>query len=266
MPGSRELPQCGRAADGEDGSAALRLNKALAQAGVCSRRAADDLIFAGRVTVNGETVTEPGRRVDPGTDRVAVDGRPLAAPPPRHVYVLLHKPVGVVTTLSDPEGRPTVLALLPASMRKRRIVPVGRLDVMSEGLLLLTDDGELVNRMTHPRHHVPKTYALTVRGAVDEAALGTMRRGMRLAEGEKLAPVEARIVGRTRESTLLELVLRQGVNRQIRRMCRDLGLTVQKLKRTAIGPLALGDLGPGKARELTRGEIGRLRSALGLTA
>ncbi|EPR30398.1 pseudouridine synthase Rsu [Alkalidesulfovibrio alkalitolerans DSM 16529] len=266
MPAPREPAKRGRAADNEDGSTALRLNKALAQAGVCSRRAADDLIFAGRVTVNGETVTEPGRRVDPGTDRVAVDGRPLAAPPPRHVYVLLHKPVGVVTTLSDPEGRPTVLALLPASMRKRRIVPVGRLDVMSEGLLLLTDDGELVNRMTHPRHHVPKTYALTVRGAVDEAALGTMRRGMRLAEGEKLAPVEARIVGRTRESTLLELVLRQGVNRQIRRMCRDLGLTVQKLKRTAIGPLALGDLGPGKARELTRGEIGRLRSALGLTA
>lgn len=266
MPAPRELPGRGRANDGENGSPALRLNKALAQAGVCSRRAADDLIFAGRVTVNGETVTEPGRRVDPGTDRVEVDGRPLAAPPSRHIYILLHKPVGVVTTLSDPEGRPMVLDLLPASMRKRRVVPVGRLDVMSEGLLLLTDDGELVNRMTHPRHHVPKTYTLTVRGAVDESALATMRGGMRLAEGEELAPVEARITGRTRESTLLELVLRQGVNRQIRRMCRDLGLTVQKLKRTAIGPLALGDLAPGRTRELTRDEVGRLRAALGLTA
>ncbi len=243
-----------------------RLNKALAQAGVCSRRAADELIFAGRVRVNGETVVEPGRRVEPGRDVIEVDGRPVAAPPADHVYVLLHKPVAVVTTVSDPEGRPTVMELLPPQWRGRRLVPVGRLDVMSEGLLLLTDDGELVNRMTHPRHHMAKVYAVTVKGDVPGEALEAMRQGMRLAEGERLAPAEARVVRREAGNTLLELVLRQGVNRQIRRMCRDLGLTVVRLVRTKVGPLSLGELPKGKARALDAAEAQALRAAAGLTA
>ncbi|WP_035041553.1 pseudouridine synthase [Desulfovibrio sp. X2] len=243
----------------------MRLNKALAQAGVCSRRAADELIFAGRVSVNGETVLEPGRRVEPGRDAIAFDGRLVDAAPEAHAYLLLHKPVGTVTTVSDPEGRPTVMELVPDALRGRRLVPVGRLDVMSEGLLLLTDDGELVNRMTHPRHHVAKTYVVKVRGAVEDKALDVMRRGMRLAEGEKLAPVGARVLRSEAGGTEIELVLHQGVNRQIRRMCRDLGLTVQWLRRTSVGPLALGRLAKGAARELTAREVAALRRAAGFT-
>lgn len=242
----------------------VRLNKALAEAGVCSRRKADELIAAGRVAVNGRIVTELGLRVNPGTDSIEVDKRPVgrAAPDAMHTYILLYKPVQVVTTAQDPEGRQTVLDLLPARYRGKRLYPVGRLDYFSEGLLLLTDDGELTHRLTHPRFHLPRIYEVTVRETPAPAMLRMMQEGMTLAEGEKLAPVEA-TVSPDRPRTL-RLTLHQGLNRQIRRMCRDLGLTILKLTRVAFGPLTLGDLPPGRCRELTRAEAASLRRCAGI--
>ena len=238
-----------------------RLNKAIAASGLCSRRKADEFILAGRVVVNGVPEVNPGRQVSP-QDAVAVDGR-LLSRAQSFCYLMLYKPVQVVCTVSDPEGRPTVMDYLPEQQRRLRLYPVGRLDYFSEGLLLLTNDGQLAQRLTHPRHHQPKTYEVFVRGAVPEAALATMRRGMTLAEGEKLIPVtvDARLFqGRT----LLRMVLRQGVNRQIRRMCRDLGLTILSLKRVAQGPLELKELAVGAARQLTREEIAALKKSVDL--
>ncbi len=245
---------------------AVRINKALAMAGVCSRRAADDLVAAGRVTVNG-ALAEAGAKVDPARDTVAVDGKPVAVPSPEgadHVYLVLHKPIETVTTVSDPQGRPTVLDLLPQKYKNVRVFPVGRLDFYSQGLLLLTTDGDLANRLMHPRWHLPKVYDLTVRGEVDEAVLAAVRKGMTLAEGERLAPVKVRARPEGPGLWGLEMTLTQGVNRQIRRMCRDLGLTVLRLSRTAQGPIRLGDLPPGQARELTKAEVAALRKAVGL--
>ena len=169
-----------------------------------------------------------------------------------------------VCTVNDPEGRPTVMAYLPPEVRHLRLYPVGRLDYFSEGLLLLTNDGELAQRLTHPRHHQPKTYEVLIRGSVPETALAVMRRGMRLDEGQALLPVDVEAKTAENGNTLLRMVLRQGVNRQIRRMCRDLGLTILRLRRVAQGPLALGNLKPGAARALTTGEVADLRQSVGL--
>lgn len=240
----------------------VRLNKAIAAAGLCSRRKADELILAGQVRINGTLEENPARRVLPG-DRIAVNDRELAAAQ-EYYYLLLHKPVQTVCTVNDPEGRPTVMAYLPPEVRHLRLYPVGRLDYFSEGLLLLTNDGELAQRLTHPRHHQPKTYEVLVRGAVPETALAVMRRGMRLDEGQALLPVDVEAKTAENGNTLLRMVLRQGVNRQIRRMCRDLGLTILRLRRVAQGPLALGNLKPGAARALTTGEVADLRQSVGL--
>ncbi|SBV93898.1 putative enzyme [uncultured delta proteobacterium] len=241
----------------------LRLNKAIAQAGLASRRAADAMIQEGRVAVNGVVVTEPGTRIDPAADAVTVDGAPLSKPATQsHAYLLCNKPVQVVSTARDPQGRRTVVDLLPRTFAGLRLYPVGRLDYFSEGLLLLTDDGEMTLRLTHPRYHLPKTYRVTVREEPSRAMLETMRRGMTLAEGEKLAPVEARLL--PGKGFVLEMVLNQGINRQIRRMCRDLGLTILRLVRTDIGPLHLGDLAPGAVRELSQNELTALKKAVGL--
>lgn len=244
----------------------VRLNKAIAGAGLCSRRQADELIQMGVVRVNGEVVDTPGARVVPGRDSIEVQGRPLAleAAPASFTYVMLHKPVQVVSTARDPQGRTTVLDILPSEFRGGRLYPVGRLDYFSEGLLILTDDGELTNRLTHPRYHLPKVYLLKVRGHVTDALLAPMREGMTLAEGERLAPVETRLLQADRQASLIEMTLHQGVNRQIRRMCRDLGLTVLLLRRTSQGPLELGELPRGKARRLTPHEVSVLRRAAGL--
>ena len=248
----------------------MRINKFLAEAGVCSRRGADELVLAGAVTVNGAVVTTPGVQVDVHADRVEVRGRPVRPVSVPPCCLMLNKPVRVVSTARDPEGRPTVLDLVPPELamaggQPRRLYPVGRLDYFSEGLLLLTDDGELTQRLVHPRHHVPKTYRVTVRDTLTPQGLRRMREGMTLAEGERLPPVQARIL---RDSpagaTTLELILHQGVNRQIRRMCRDLGLTVLRLVRVAQGPLELGDLAPGACRALTAGELRAIRRAVGL--
>lgn len=247
----------------------IRLNKALADAGVCSRRKADELIRAGGVRVNGAVVEEMGLRIDPAQDAVTLHGKPV---PLRDAgaesgrgeslhYILLHKPIQVVSTANDPQGRPTVLDLLPDSLKKNaRLYPVGRLDYFSEGLLLLTDNGELTNRLTHPRYHLPKTYQVRLREAPSEAMLHTMRKGMILREGERLAPVEARMW----DANTLLLTLRQGINRQIRRMCRDLGLTILALRRISLGPLELGDLPKGKCRPLLASEVTALKKAVGL--
>ena len=246
-------------------NSAVRLNKFLADAGLASRRGADALIQAGRVTVNGEIQREPGTRVEPGRDAVVCDGRPvkprLNAEPS---YIMLHKPVHTVTTVRDPQGRRTVLDLLPEDLRALRLFPVGRLDYMSEGLLLLTDDGELTLRLTHPSHEHPKRYEVFVREDVPDKAADLMRRGMRLKEGERLAPVEIEIARQANGTTLMRMTLRQGVNRQIRRMCRDLGLTILRLRRVGLGPLSLGDLPPGKWRRLNAQEIRTLKSSLGM--
>lgn len=237
---------------------AARLNKFLADAGIASRRRADELIFSGRVCVNGETIREPGRRVTPGQDRVSCDGKEVAEKNPP-IYVMLNKPVHVVCTVSDPQGRRTVLDLL-SGLNARRVFPVGRLDYMSEGLLLLTNDGAAALRLTHPSFEHRKVYEVLVRGTVPEENLRAMHDGMRLREGESLAPVHAEVIGRSGNGTLLRMVLRQGVNRQVRRMCRDLNLTILRLRRVAFGPLTLGRLEPGKWRMLTPAEI----SAIGV--
>lgn len=245
----------------------LRLNKALASAGVCSRRKADELIFSGAVTVNGQRITEPGTRISPDTDTVCVDGRTLrlstGAEAEKHTYVLLHKPVQVVSTANDPQGRTTVLDLLPMPYKTKRMYPVGRLDYFSEGLLLLTDDGELTHRLTHPRYHLPKEYEVTVREDPDMRMFALMEKGMTLAEGEKLAPVGVRTLAHTRKTFFL--TLHQGINRQIRRMCRDLGLTILRLRRIQIGPIALDGLEKGKCRLLEKQEVAQLRQAAGLS-
>ncbi len=243
----------------------VRLNKALASAGVCSRRAADELILAGAVALNGVVITEPGTRMDPERDALTVNDKPVRPPLPERrdfTYVLLHKPVRVVTTADDPEGRTTVLDLLPEELKRLRLFPVGRLDYFSEGLLLITDDGDLTNRLTHPRHHLSKIYEVRLRELPAPEHLRRMRTGMTLAEGERLAPMEAEVV--SRRPVVLRLTLRQGINRQIRRACRDLGLTILRLTRISLGPLVLGDLPAGESRLLTPAEIHELRSATGL--
>jgi len=246
-------------------SSTVRLNKYLADAGVASRRGADALIQSGRVRVNGAVQREPGTKVVPGQDKVVCDGAPVAsAQGGPATYIMLHKPVHTVTTARDPQGRKTVLELLPAELRRQRLFPVGRLDYMSEGLLLLTNDGEMTLRMTHPSYEHPKRYEVSVREQVSEQALRTMRQGMRLQEGELLAPVEVEAVTE-RGRTVLRMTLHQGLNRQIRRMCRDLGLTILRLCRVGVGPLELGDLKSGKWRPLTPAEIQALKSSLGLS-
>lgn len=254
---------------GTNTSQNLRLNKAIASSGLCSRRKADELISQGRVSVNGHVVQDMGQKIDPAADQIRVDGHRLALQTPNrsdHIYILLNKPVRVVSTAKDPQARTTVLELLPESWRQRRPVPVGRLDYFSEGLLLLTTDGELVYRLTHPKWHVPKVYKVLVRGQTTQTKLHRMQQGMQLAEGENLAPVQVTSVRAGKDTSWLSMRLIQGVNRQIRRMCRDLDLTILKLIRIREGPVMLGDLPSGKARELSALEVKALRAEVGLEA
>jgi 23S rRNA pseudouridine2605 synthase len=232
----------------------MRLAKHLAHAGVASRRAAEALIVAGRVSVDGETVRDPARAVDERS-RIEVDGRLLAGPEPRVVYAL-HKPVGVLSTARDTHGRPTVLELIG---EERRLYPVGRLDADSSGLILLTNDGELANLLTHPRYEVPRTYRVRVAGGpVGERALRALRSGVDLEDGPT-APADARRVGRGGDE--LELTIREGRNRQVRRMCEAVGHPVLALRRVAFGPLRLGALAPGAHRRLGEAELRKLREA-----
>lgn len=246
----------GSAHEQQETETAQRLNKAIAAAGFCSRRKADELIFAGRVAVNHQEERNPGRQVQPD-DTISVDGRLLERKQP-FLYYLLHKPVQIVCTLHDPQGRPTVLSLLPEEARKARVYPVGRLDYFSEGALLLTNDGQWANRLMHPRHHIPKEYEVTVRGQVPASFLEQVRRGMQLSDGTPLLPakIEARPL-RDGARTLLRITLHQGINRQIRRMCADGGLVILRLRRVRIGHLELGSLPSGRLRSLTPQEVAR---------
>ncbi|MDO5537842.1 MAG: pseudouridine synthase [Desulfovibrionaceae bacterium] len=234
----------------------MRLNKYIASTGRCSRRAADELIEAGRVRLNGRPA-KAGDRVLPG-DAVTVDGRAVQIEEGQ-VCLMLHKPVQVVSTASDPQGRRTVLDFVPEAYRHLRLYPVGRLDYFSEGLILLTNDGALAQRLTHPSHRQTKVYQVLVRGQVTAAVLRTLRGGMTLAEGDRTAPCEVMAAGAPNGETLLTITLHQGLNRQIRRMCRDTGLTVLRLKRVAEGGLGLGSLAPGQVRELAPEEVRALR-------
>jgi 23S rRNA pseudouridine2605 synthase len=241
----------------------VRLNKALADAGLCSRRRADEWITAGFVQVNGRTVNKPGLRLRP-SDTLVVRGKEIRLGSPVFIYLMLNKPVRVVSTLHDPQKRETICDFLPPEYAGKRVFPAGRLDFFSEGLLLLTNDGELARRLTHPSFHLPKYYELWIRGEAGTDALESMRSGMTLAEGEKLAPAAVRRLGRHTRGERLHLTLRQGVNRQIRRMCRDLNITVLRLLRIGQGPIVLGDLPPGRCRVLTGAELSDLRAAVGL--
>ncbi len=230
-----------------------RLQKVLARVGLGSRRLCEELIEDGRVTVNGE-VAVLGRRVDVEHDLVEVDGAPIGVRPGLAHY-LLNKPSGVITTASDPQGRPTVLELVPA---EPRVFPVGRLDLDTEGLLLLTNDGELANRIAHPSHGVDKEYLAEVEGEPSRGALRRLREGVELEDGST-APATAALLA----PNLIRLVIHEGRNRQVRRMCDAVGHPVVRLVRTRIGPLSDTTLAPGAWRELTQQEVRSLERAAG---
>ena len=230
----------------------MRLAKYLAHAGVASRRSAEAMIAAGRVSVEGRVVDDPARDVGQGSG-VAVDGRTVEGPEPRVLYAL-NKPVGVVSSARDTHGRPTVVALVGAT--GLRLYPVGRLDTDSSGLILLTNDGELANRLTHPRFAVAKTYrARLLGGPVRPAALTALRRGVQLEDGPT-APVRVRRL----RADEIELTIHEGRNRQVRRMCAAVGHPVAELQRVGFGPVRLGGLGPGEHRLLRDVEVERLRA------
>ncbi len=235
-----------------------RLQKVLARAGVASRRACEQLIRAGRVTVNGLTVTELGTKVRPDVDILAVDGRPVSVSTPP-VYVMLNKPPGYVSTTSDPYGRPTVLDLLP-EYTDARLYPVGRLDTDSEGLLLLTNDGSLTERLTHPRYGLEKEYLVWVEGEPTAGCLERLRSGVpldgKLAGVDTVAVVEAGISAN--QTSLLRIILHEGRKREIRRLCAAIGHPVRRLQRVRLGPLHLGQLAPGASRLLTKQETAQL--------
>ncbi len=238
----------------------MRLQKFMASAGVASRRRCEELIAAGLVTVNGRPVTAPGTKVDPLADEVRVAGRKIELPQEK-LYYALHKPRGYVTTMHDERGRRSVAGLVAGI--KGRVFPVGRLDCDSEGLLLVTNDGELAHALTHPRHRVPKTYVVRVAGIPAPQELKELARGVVLEDGPT-APARVRLLSTRGSTSTLEITIHEGRNRQVRRMCQHIGYPVLRLVRTAIGNLSLGSLKPGKYRRLTAGEVRDLRKLAGL--
>ncbi len=257
---------------------AERLQKIIAAAGIASRRKAEELITAGLVSVNGQTVTELGTKADPNVDNIKINGQPLGGAE-RHVYLLLNKPKGHVATVTDPEGRPTVMDLVPGV--GARIYPVGRLDYLSEGLLLLTNDGALAQKLTHASSHVPKTYVVKISGKPADSAIEKLRAGiflpadrtpLKTREGQqnpkaaarrskavRTSPARIKLV-RDAANPWYEITLIEGRNRQIRRMFKQIGHDVEKIRRVRYGPLEF-DVEPGKFRHLTVQEVARLKSA-----
>jgi len=238
----------------------VRLQKVLAQAGIGSRRACEALIGEGRVEVNSEVVTEQGRRVDPERDVIRVDGARIP-PPRRHLYLALNKPRGVVVTMDDPEGRRTVADVLAEgasrSLKKERLFHVGRLDTDSEGLLILTNDGDFAHKLAHPSYQVPKTYIVEVTGVVSPQTLRRLRRGITLEDGP-VRPTSVKIVSSAGEKSLLKITLQEGRNRIVRRTMEAVGHPVRRLSRIGIGPVRLGNLQTGEYLELTAEELGGL--------
>lgn len=229
----------------------IRVQKILAQRGLCSRRKAEEIISAGRVTVNGRPI-KLGDGACPGKDTIAVDGEPLPREGEKPLYLALHKPRGFVTTMSDERGRRCVAQLVADA--GSRVYPVGRLDKDSEGLLLLTNVGAFANLCAHPSGHVAKTYRVTLRPGVTEEQLARLSTGIEL-DGRMTAPAKVKVLEEQRGRAVVEIVLYEGRNREIRRMCEALGLEVARLKRIAMGPVRLGMLPQGKYRELSREEV-----------
>lgn len=235
----------------------VRLQKFLAEAGVASRRAAEQFILAGRVAVNGKIIRELGTKIDPAHDKIFFDGRPVRAR--NKIYLALNKPPGCVCSRKDELGRPTIYDLLPAEWSVAS--SVGRLDFNSEGLIFLTNDGQFALRLTHPRYGVRKIYLATVEGEVTRAMLESFKKGI-FHEGEKLKALAAKIISGSRARSVVELELAEGKNREVRRLFESQGLTVKKLQRTQIGKIKLGELKPGKWRTLNAVEIKTLISDL----
>ena len=232
-----------------------RLNRFLARAGIASRRESDRLILAGKIQVNEQRVDRPGTRIDPERDRVALDGRPVR-PPPVFTYLVLNKPAGYLVSAGDPHHSRTIYDLLTGI--QARVFPVGRLDLDTRGVLILTDDGGLGHRLTHPSFGVKKTYQALVRGAPSSGALGKLRDGVLLEDGPT-APANVRLLRTARGNSLLEVTLHEGRKRQVKRMCAAVGHPVRRLERVAFAQITAGGLGPGEWRHLTPAEIGRLK-------
>jgi 23S rRNA pseudouridine2605 synthase len=250
-------------------AAGVRLQKVLAAAGIASRRACEVLISEGRVEVNAEVVTEQGRRVDPERDVIRVDGARIP-PPRRHRYLVLNKPRGVVATMDDPEGRRSIADLLAEpgdrrttrSLKNERLFHVGRLDTDSEGLLILTNDGDFAHRLAHPSYQVPKTYVVEVAGVLSEQTLRRLHRGIALDDGP-VRPSAVKIISSSGDKTLVKITLQEGRNRIVRRTMEAVGHPVRRLTRIGIGPVRLGNLKVGEYRELTREELGGLLDLTG---
>lgn len=228
-----------------------RLQKLISQAGITSRRAAEELILAGRVTVNGVVVTELGSKADPAVDNITVDGKPVK-PVSNHLYILLNKPVGFMTTLDDPGGRQLVTDLLQDI--KERVYPVGRLDYNTEGLLLLTNDGEWANKLMHPRHEIDKEYHVRIRGKAHKSQLDQLIAGV-MIDDKKTAPATVQLIKDGEQNDWISITIHEGRNRQIRRMCEAVSLSVVRLKRVRYGNLEIGALKPGQYRLLTNAEV-----------
>ena len=246
-----------------DTATTMRINKALAAAGVCSRRRADELVAAGRVTVNGTVVVEQGYKIDPTSALLAVDGVPVALTPADAAPLTLmhHKKAGVVTTASDPEGRPTVFDDLPEQWRSRRLFSVGRLDFYSEGLLLLTTDGGLKRQLELPSTGVERTYRARVFGEVTQTMLDDLIEGIEI-EGVRYGSIDANLERRTGRNGWVEMKLREGKNREVRRVLEHLGLQVSRLIRTSYGPFRLGDLPVGAVDEVLQHDLVNFRKTL----
>ena len=243
-----------------DGDGLIRLQKLLATSGVASRRKCEELMLAGEVEVDGEIVTRLGTKVDPTTAVIRVSGKRLPPISP-NVYLVLNKPRGVVSTMSDPEGRPTLTDYV--ADRPERLFHVGRLDTDTDGLILLTNDGDFAQRLAHPSYEVEKTYVAEVAGAVDKGTVRTLLDGVVLEDG----PVEvrrARVISSTNDRGIVELVIHEGRNRIVRRLLAEIGHPVQRLTRTAVGPVRIGNLKQGTLRELSLDEVGTLLDSAGL--
>jgi pseudouridine synthase len=240
-----------------------RLQKILSAAGIASRRAAESYITEGRVSVNGKTVTELGSKADPDADDIRVDGRRLKLAS-RKIYLLLYKPRGYIASRSDPQRRPTVIDLLTKGGVREYVYPVGRLDYDSEGLLLLTSDGDLAARLTHPSHEVEREYEVKVLGVPDEHDLDRLSKGI-VIDGRRTLPADVKVLkvieGKSAEHALLSIVVKEGRNRQVRNMCEAIGHPVDRLKRVRIGPITDDRIRPGEFRELDAREVSALKKA-----
>ncbi|HKV57200.1 MAG TPA: pseudouridine synthase [Ktedonobacteraceae bacterium] len=241
-----------------------RLARYLAHAGIASRRHAEILIEAGRVRVNGQVVKTQGARIDPQHDSITVDGQPVKFTE-KLVYILLHKPAGYVSTANDPQRRPTVLDLLPPELRRLRVYPVGRLDIDTSGLLLLTNDGDFALHLTHPRYSMDKHYRALVKGYPPASALNALRRGIEIVEDNgvhhKTSPARVSVYKQVGGNCWLSLTIHEGHKRQVRRMLAATGFPVLELVRAGIGTLELGDVPVGKWRYLTEDEVNELRGS-----